>query len=145
MKFRIGGQEMNRLILSAFGVLAAFAGGVGAALAHHAFAAEFDINKPLELEGTVVRVEWVNPHSWFHLQLDGDDRADPVVWMIEGGSPNALIRRGVTTQSVPAGTRLIVEGYQARDGSKTAVGRSFLLENGQRLFLGGSGENPDAQ
>jgi hypothetical protein len=136
---------MNRLILTALGVLAAFAAGVGAALAHHAFAAEFDINRPLELEGTIVRVEWVNPHSWFHLQVEGADGSDPVVWMVEGGSPNALIRRGVTAQSVPTGIRLIVEGYQARDGSNTAVGRSFLLENGERLFLGGSGENPDAQ
>lgn len=135
---------MNRLILSAFGAAAAFAAGVGAALAHHAFSAEFDINRPLELEGTIVRVEWVNPHSWFHLQVDAVDGDDPVVWMVEGGSPNALIRRGVTAQSVPAGVRLIVEGYQARDGSNTAVGRSFLLENGERLFLGGSGEQPDA-
>jgi hypothetical protein len=108
---------------------------------HHSFAAEFDVNRPIQLDGIIVRVEWVNPHSWFHLQVEGADGEEPVVWMIEGGSPNSLIRRGVTQQSVPAGMRLSVEGYQARDGSNTAVGRSFLLDSGERLFLGGSAEN----
>lgn len=114
------------------------------AWSHHAFAAEFDVNRPIRLEGTIVRVEWVNPHSWFHLQVDGAAGEEPVVWMIEGGSPNSLIRRGVTQQSVPPGMQLAVEGYRARDGSNTAVGRSFLLSTGERLFLGGSAETAGA-
>jgi hypothetical protein len=132
------------LSLKGLSAAAALTWLAGSAHAHHAFAAEFDVNRPLTLEGTVVRVEWVNPHSWFHLRVDGADGEEPVVWMVEGGSPNALIRRGVTQQSVPAGMRLVVEGYQARNGTATAVGRSFLLENGQRLFLGGSAEQIDA-
>jgi hypothetical protein len=114
------------------------------ASAHHSFAAEFAIDKPIELTGKITRIEWVNPHSWFHLEVTGDD-GQPVMWMVEGGSPNALFRRGVTAQSVPTGTELTVEGYQARDGSNTAVGRSFLLSNGERLFLGGSAENIPAE
>jgi len=110
------------------------------ASAHHSFAAEFSLDRPVELKGTITKVEWVNPHSWFYLEVVGDD-GEPVVWMVEGGSPNALIRRGVTAQSVPPGIEVTVEGYQARDGSHTAVGRSFLLGNGERLFLGGSAEN----
>ena len=119
--------------LAAAGLLVATA-----ARAHHAFAAEFDVNKPLKLEGTLKKWDMVNPHSWFHVDVKG------VTWMVEGGSPNALFRRGVTAQSVPPGVELTVEGYQARDGSHTAVGRSFLLGNGERLFLGGSAENIEA-
>lgn len=111
-----------------------------AARAHHSFSAEFSAELPVELTGTITKVEWVNPHSWFHLEVTGPD-GETESWMVEGGSPNALIRRGVTAQSVPAGTKLTVEGYQARDRSNTAVGRSFLLENGERLFLGGSAED----
>lgn len=127
-------------------VLAGAAGASGAvlacasALAHHSFAAEFSLDRPVELTGKITKVEWVNPHSWFYLEVEGED-GQPVTWMVEGGSPNALIRRGVTAQSVPPGVELTVEGYQARDGSNTAVGRSFLLGNGERLFLGGSAEN----
>jgi hypothetical protein len=130
-------------------VLAAAAAAAGAAfacasaLAHHSFAAEFAIDKPIELTGKITKVEWVNPHSWFHMEVVGDD-GQAVTWMVEGGSPNALFRRGVTAQSVPPGVELTVEGYQARDGSNTAVGRSFLLGNGERLFLGGSAENIEA-
>lgn len=108
--------------------------------AHHSFAAEFSLDLPVRLTGKITKVEWVNPHSWFYLEVEGED-GTPVVWMVEGGSPNALIRRGVTAEAVPPGIELTVEGYQARDGSHTAVGRSFLLANGERLFLGGSAEN----
>src|SRR5688572_2897421 len=119
------------------GAAAAIAAMLGSttAAAHHSFAAEFSIDRPVELSGKITKVEWVNPHSWFYLEVEGEDGV-PVVWMVEGGSPNALIRRGVTAQSVPPGIELTVEGYQARDGSNTAVGRSFLLANGERLFLG---------
>ena len=105
--------------------------------AHHAFSAEFDIDKPLELRGTLVKWEMINPHSWFHLEVtEADDTV--VTWLIEGGSPNELIRQGVTVNTVPFGTELIVEGYQAKDGTAKAVGRNFTLSDGQRLFLGGS-------
>jgi hypothetical protein len=105
--------------------------------AHHAFAAEFDVNKPLNLKGTLIKWEMVNPHSWFHLSVkDKDGKA--TTWMVEGGSPNQLIRMGVTKNTVPVGTELVVEGYQAKDGTQKAVGRNFVLADGKRLFLGGS-------
>jgi hypothetical protein len=133
---------MHRSIRSALGA-AAFAATAAVAWAtasaHHSFAAEFSIDSPIELTGKITKVEWVNPHSWFYLEVEDED-GEAVVWMVEGGSPNALIRRGVTAQSVPPGIELTVEGYRARDGSNTAVGRSFLLGNGERLFLGGSAE-----
>ena len=105
--------------------------------AHHAFSAEFDIDKPLELRGTLVKWEMINPHSWFHLDVTEAD-GEVVTWLIEGGSPNELIRQGVTMNTVPFGTELLVEGYQAKDGTAKAVGRNLTLSDGQRLFLGGS-------
>jgi hypothetical protein len=107
------------------------------ALAHHAFSAEFDINRPIQLRGTLLKWEMINPHSWFHLDVkDADGKI--VSWMIEGGSPNQLIRMGVTKNTVQVGTEIMVEGYQAKDGSNKAVGRNFVLADGTRLFLGGS-------
>ncbi len=105
--------------------------------AHHAFAAEFDVNKPVTLEGTLQDWEMINPHSWFHIDVENEDGVVET-WMIEGGSPNQLIRMGVTKRSVPVGTRLVVEGYLARDGTNKAVGRNFTFPDGKRLFLGGS-------
>lgn len=105
--------------------------------AHHAFAAEFDVNKPLKLTGSLVKWEMVNPHSWFHVDVKGPD-GTVTTWKIEGGSPNQLIRMGVTKQTVPIGTELIIDGYQAKDGTMKAVGRDFVLPDGKRLFLGGS-------
>lgn len=114
--------------------------------AHHAFAAEFDINKPVTLEGTLRDWEMINPHSWFHLDVESED-GNVVTWMIEGGSPNQLIRMGVTKRSIPIGSRLVVAGYLSRDGANKAVGRDFTFPDGRRLFLGGSapgagGQNP---
>ena len=110
---------------------------VPVAVAHHAFAAEFDVNRPLTLKGTLVKWEMVNPHSWFHLDIkDKDGKIS--TWMVEGGSPNQLIRMGVTKNTVPVGTEITVEGYQAKDGTQKAVGRNFVLADGKRLFLGGS-------
>jgi hypothetical protein len=105
--------------------------------AHHSFSAEFDVSKPLKLEGTLQKWEMVNPHSWFHVDVKGPD-GTVVTWMVEGGSPNQLIRMGVTKNTVPIGTKLLIDAYQAKDGTAKAVGRNFVLPDGSRLFLGGS-------
>ncbi len=105
--------------------------------AHHAFAAEFDINSPLTLEGRLAVWEMINPHSWFHIDVEGPD-GEVVQWAVEGGSPNQLIRNGVTINTVPIGTVLVVEGYASKDRTNKAVGSNFTLPDGSRLFLGGS-------
>ncbi|MBM64221.1 MAG: hypothetical protein CL484_14830 [Acidobacteria bacterium] len=104
---------------------------------HHAFSAEFDIDKPLNLTGKLVKWEMINPHSWFHIDIEGDD-GTTVTWQIEGGSPNELIRNGVTKNTLDIGIELTIEGYHAKDGTPKGVGRNFLLADGERLFLGGS-------
>lgn len=123
--------------------LVCFVAGIGVLLAvtpvttHHAFSAEFDIDKPLNLTGTLVKWEMINPHSWFHIDIHYAD-GTLVTWMVEGGSPNELIRLRVTKNTLVIGTELVVDGYQAKDGMAKAVGRDFTLFDGQRLFLGGS-------
>ena len=106
--------------------------------AHHAFAAEFDGSKPVTLKGTVTKMEWINPHAWLHMDVKGPD-GRVVTWMIEGGAPNALIRRGWNRNSVPPGTAVVVEGFRARDGSTRANGRVVTLADGKKLFIGSSG------
>jgi hypothetical protein len=105
--------------------------------AHHAFSAEFDVQKPIKLTGSLVKWEMINPHSWFHIDVKQPD-GQVVRWMIEGGSPNQLIRLGVTKNTLQVGTEFVIEGYLARDGTNKAVGRNFVLTDGRRLFLGGS-------
>jgi hypothetical protein len=109
--------------------------------AHHAFSAEFDVNKPLTLKGTLTKWEMINPHSWFHLDVKGPD-GKVTEWMVEGGSPNTLIRLGVTKYTIKVGTELTIEGYQAKEASNKAVGRNFILPDGSRLFLSLSGAVP---
>jgi len=110
--------------------------------AHHAFAAEFDAQKPVKLKGTVAKVEFINPHSWIHIDVKDTD-GKVTRWMVEGGSPNALFRRGVTKDALPQGTEISVDGYQAKDGSNRANGRDITFADGRKLFVGGS--NPDEQ
>jgi len=108
--------------------------------AHHAFQAEFDENKPVTLKGKVVKMEWINPHSWIHIAVK-DASGKETVWMVEGGSPNIMIRRGFTKDSLKEGTELTVQGYQAKSGSYRANGGAITFPDGKRLFVGGS--NPD--
>ncbi len=109
------------------------------AVAHHAFGAEFDPDAPIRLEGTIVRVEWVNPHSWIHIEVTNDDGSQQV-WMVEGGTPNVLQRRGLRRECLPIGTVLIVDGYQAKDHSlPRANGRDVTFTDGRKFFLGSSG------
>jgi Family of unknown function (DUF6152) len=107
------------------------------ASAHHAFAAEFDVKRPISLRGTVTKVELINPHSWIHVDVK-DASGTTVAWMIEGGSPNSLLKRGVNRNSVPVGSELVIDGYQARDGSNRAVGRNISFADGRPLFFGGT-------
>jgi hypothetical protein len=108
------------------------------AWAHHAFEAEFDINKKVNLRGRVTQVEWINPHVWIHLDVKAAD-GTVTNWMIEGGPPNALVRRGWTKHSLPEGTEIVVEGYQSKDGATRANGRDITFPDGKKLFVGSSG------
>ena len=101
--------------------------------AHHAFSSEFDIDKPLRLQGTVTMMEWVNPHSWIHIDVKGPDGT--ANWMVEGGSPNQLLRLGFTKNALLPGMDIVVTGFQAKDGTHKAVGRELTFANGRKLFL----------
>ncbi len=123
------------LVLGAFALLAYAV----PAVAHHAFGAEFDPDAPIRLEGPSVRVEWVNPHSWIHIEVTNDDGTKQV-WMVEGGTPNVLQRRGLRRECLPIGSVLIVDGYQAKDHSlPRANGRDVTFTDGRKFFLGSSG------
>jgi hypothetical protein len=115
------------------------AAGAAPVLAHHAFGAEFDKDAPIRLEGKVVKLEWVNPHAWIHIEVAKPDGTSEV-WMVEGGTPNTLLRRGLTRTTLTYGTQLIVDGYQAKDHSlKRANGRDVTLTDGSKFFMGSSG------
>jgi hypothetical protein len=106
--------------------------------AHHAFSAEFDADKPLKLEGTVSKTEWINPHAWIHIDVKKSD-GKTEEWMIEGGTPNTLMRRGISRDTLKIGTPIVVTGYQAKDGSLRANGRDITYPDGRKLFLGSTG------
>ena len=127
---------MKKKILVLLGI-AVLAGGARV-IAHHAFAAEFDKDKPIKLEGTVTKMQWINPHPWIHISVkSADGKVEP--WMIEASAPNNLLRRGFTRDSLPPGTFIKVEGYQALDGSHRANGTALTFPDGKHLFIGSVG------
>jgi hypothetical protein len=141
---------MNKKKLIVAGAIGAALGAAtagGAAWAHHAFAAEFDGKAPVKLQGKVTRVEWINPHAWVHLNVV-DSTGKMVPWMVEGGTPNTLIRSGITKASLPAGTEIIVRGYQSKDKlcrpACKANGRDVTFPDGRKLFMGSSGTGAPA-
>ena len=129
----------QKLLALIFGAAAMLLTAAVPLAAHHAFGGEFDANRPVLLKGKIVKMEWVNPHSWIHVEITKPDGAKEI-WMVEGGSPNSLVRRGVTKDSLPLGTEIIVDGYQSRDHTLLrANGRNVTFADGRKLFLGSSG------
>lgn len=134
---------MRKLILGLSLMAGLIACAAAPMFAHHAFSAEFDAKKPVKLKGTVTKVEWINPHSWIHVDVKNAD-GSVTSWMVEGGSPNALLRRGVAKTTLQEGMEILVDGYQSKDGTNRANGRDITFADGRKLFVGSSGtEAPD--
>jgi hypothetical protein len=132
----------RRLVLKA-----ALAAGVTAATplyAHHSFAAEYDVNQPITLKGTLSKMEWVNPHGWIYVDVK-DTSGKVTTWAVEAGAPNALLRRGLRASDFPVGQEVVVDGYRAKDGSSTANGLTVKFPDGRNFFMGtqGNGAPPD--
>jgi hypothetical protein len=127
----------NKLMVVAAGAALAVATAVPV-VAHHAFGAEFDANRPVLLKGKIVKVELVNPHAWIHVEV-AKDGGGTEVWMVEGGTPNTLLRRGITKNTLTIGTEVVVDGYQSKDRSTRANGRDITFPDGKKLFMGSSG------
>ena len=120
-------------------VVALLAGaGTVSVVAHHAFSAEFDANRPIHFQGTVARVEWINPHAWIHMDVEMEDGTTER-WMIEGGNPHNLFRRGFNKDVITVGMEIVVDGYGSKDGTRRANGRDLTLPDGRTLFMGSSG------
>src|SRR3982751_3297266 len=130
-------NSMRTKILSVVAAAAILAAAVPA-LAHHSFAAEFDAKKPVKLQGVVTKMEWINPHAWIHIDVKKPD-GTVEEWMIEGGTPNTLFRRGVTKNSLPIGTVIVVDGYRSKDGTLKGNGRDLTFKDGRKLFIGSTG------
>ncbi len=135
-------RNQTRVMLKVGGAMVAVVGlvvAIGVPVgAHHAFGAEFDPNRPVVLRGPVVKVEWVNPHTWIHMEVTNEDGSTQV-WMVEGGTPNTLLRRGLTRDSIPVGAMIVVDGYQSKDRTARANGRDVTFEDGRKFFMGSSG------
>ena len=125
---------MHKLLIAAAALVAA----VPPLWAHHAFAAEFDAEKPVKMRGTVTKMEWINPHAWIHIDVKKPD-GTVEEWMIEGGTPNTLLRRGFSKDSLRPGTEILVDGFQSKDGRPRANGRDLTLPDGRALFFGSQG------
>ena len=130
------------IVIASFSLL----GGAAPIWAHHAFAAEFDSSKPIKLRGVVTKMEWINPHAWIHIDVKNPD-GTVTSWMVEGGSPNTLLRNGFTKASLPVGTEIVVDGYQAKDASNKLNGRDITFPDGRKLFVGSNGQQgpPDSK
>ncbi len=129
---------MTKLAVAVAAIGLLLVGGAVSLSAHHAFAAEFDANRPVNFTGTVTKMEWTNPHVWIHVDVKTED-GTVENWAFEGGTPNVLFRRGFTKQSLLPGTEIAVDGYQAKDGTNRANGRDLTFPDGTKLFLGSSG------
>lgn len=125
------------------GIAAAFVCAMPLA-AHHAFAAEFDVNQPVKVKGTITKVEWVNPHAWLYVDVKGDD-GKVVNWRFELGAPNAMVRLGWRKDSIPAGLEVAITGFRAKNGENVGNGRSIILPDGKELFSGGSGPGSEGK
>ena len=136
-------NRMRTKLFAAF-ILAVTLAAAVPAWAHHAFAAEFDEKKPIKLQGQVTKMEWINPHSWIHIDVK-DAEGKTTQWMIEGGSPNIMLRRGFTKNSLLPGTTIIIEGFVAKNGTNRANGNSITFSDGRKLFVGGSSPNSNGE